>query len=167
MAAPFLGCLSDRYGRRPVLIISIAGNWVGFIIFALASNLVMLFLARALAGVTGGNISDAQAYIADVTKPEERAMAADNAWLAASRKPRRIHQWRFLYLKYYSKTASILFVKSTSPPRLKWRSRFERCGYLSETEEGAAALRLRLELIIGTTSSSVRMQRKLFADCIK
>ena len=69
IAAPFLGRLSDRFGRRPILLISITGNIVGFIILALAPNLLWLFIARILAGFTGGNISVAQAYIADVTKP--------------------------------------------------------------------------------------------------
>lgn len=73
IAAPFLGRLSDRFGRRPILLISITGSIIGFIILALAPNLMWLFIARILAGFTGGNISVAQAYIADVTKPEERA----------------------------------------------------------------------------------------------
>src|ERR1044072_8467330 len=70
---PILGRLSDRYGRRPVLFISLIGTGLGFLILGLARNLWMLFAGRILDGITGGNISTAQAYIADVTRPEERA----------------------------------------------------------------------------------------------
>ena len=70
---PILGRLSDRYGRRPVLFISLIGTGIGFLILGLASNLWMLFAGRILDGITGGNISTAQAYIADVTTPDERA----------------------------------------------------------------------------------------------
>lgn len=73
ISAPLLGRLSDQYGRRPVLIISIAGNIIGFLILAAANSLWMLFLARLLAGFTGGNISVAQAYITDVTDENNRA----------------------------------------------------------------------------------------------
>lgn len=73
IATPILGRLSDRVGRRPVLLISIAGNLVGFIILALARSLGMLFIARIIAGFTGGNISVAQAYISDVTDARSRA----------------------------------------------------------------------------------------------
>jgi len=75
IGAPLLGRLSDRYGRRPVLMISIAGNLAGFILLAIAQNLGMLFFARALAGLTGGNISVAQAYISDVSEPKDRGKA--------------------------------------------------------------------------------------------
>jgi len=73
VATPLLGRLSDRVGRRPVLLISIAGNLVGFVLLALAQSLEMLFVARILAGFTGGNISVAQAYISDVTDARSRA----------------------------------------------------------------------------------------------
>ncbi len=73
IGAPILGRLSDRYGRRPVLLISIFGTFVGFMIFGLATSLWMLFLGRILDGLTGGNISVAQAYIADVTDEKNRA----------------------------------------------------------------------------------------------
>ncbi len=73
VATPLLGRLSDRVGRRPVLLISIAGNLVGFVLLALAQSLEMLFVARILAGFTGGNISVAQAYISDVTDARNRA----------------------------------------------------------------------------------------------
>lgn len=73
IGAPILGGLSDRYGRRPVLIVSILGSAAGFVIFGLATSLTVLFAARILDGLTGGNISVAQAYVADVSPPEKRA----------------------------------------------------------------------------------------------
>jgi multidrug resistance protein len=71
--APVLGRLSDKYGRRPVLLISIIGTGIGFLILGFARTLWMLFLGRILDGITGGNISTAQAYIADITTKENRA----------------------------------------------------------------------------------------------
>jgi DHA1 family tetracycline resistance protein-like MFS transporter len=70
---PILGRLSDRYGRRPVLFLSLLGTGVGFVLIGLANSLWMLFAGRILDGITGGNISTAQAYVADVTTPENRA----------------------------------------------------------------------------------------------
>lgn len=71
--SPILGGLSDKYGRKPILFFSMIGTSIGFLIMGLAGSLMMLFAGRILDGITGGNISTAQAYIADVTKPEERA----------------------------------------------------------------------------------------------
>lgn len=71
--SPILGRLSDRYGRRPVLLLSLIGTGIGFVILGFATTLWMLFAGRILDGITGGNISTAQAYIADITTPEERA----------------------------------------------------------------------------------------------
>jgi multidrug resistance protein len=71
--SPILGRLSDKYGRRPVLLISIIGTGIGFLILGFATTLWMLFLGRILDGITGGNISTAQAYIADITTKEDRA----------------------------------------------------------------------------------------------
>src|SRR5437762_12890886 len=71
--APILGRLSDKYGRRPVLLISIIGTGIGFLILGFANTLWMLFAGRILDGITGGNISTAQAYIADITTKEDRA----------------------------------------------------------------------------------------------
>lgn len=72
-AAPVLGVLSDRFGRRPVLLISLLGSAFGYFLFGWATALWVLFVARVIDGVTGGNIATAQAYIADVTPPEDRA----------------------------------------------------------------------------------------------
>ena len=74
-AAPLLGEWSDRWGRRPVLILSLIGTTVSFVMLALATSLPMLFLARIVDGLSGGNITTARAYIADVTTPEDRAKA--------------------------------------------------------------------------------------------
>jgi MFS transporter, DHA1 family, tetracycline resistance protein len=71
--SPILGGLSDKYGRRPVLLLSIIGTGIGFLVLGLATTLWMLFIGRILDGITGGNISTAQAYIADVTTEENRA----------------------------------------------------------------------------------------------
>ena len=71
--SPVLGRLSDKYGRRPVLLLSIIGTGIGFLVLGFATTIWMLFVGRILDGITGGNISTAQAYIADVTTPENRA----------------------------------------------------------------------------------------------
>ena len=73
ISGPILGQLSDRFGRRPVLLISQAGTLAGFIMMAFANSLWLVFVARAIDGATAGNLTTAQAYISDVTKPEERA----------------------------------------------------------------------------------------------
>jgi DHA1 family tetracycline resistance protein-like MFS transporter len=75
IAAPALGDLSDRYGRRPVLIFSLAGTVASFVMLAMAQSITMLFLARIVDGLSGGNISTARAYVADVTEPKDRARA--------------------------------------------------------------------------------------------
>lgn len=71
--APVWGRLSDRIGRRPVLLLSIAGSVISYLLFAFATGLPVLFLSRAVAGVMAANLSTAQAYVADVTAPEDRA----------------------------------------------------------------------------------------------
>ena len=92
LAAPWLGKLSDRYGRRPLLLISQVGTLLSFLLFIFAGDLcrvidgfglqltlsggmIMLFVARILDGTTGGNITIAQAYISDVSSDEERAQS--------------------------------------------------------------------------------------------
>jgi DHA1 family tetracycline resistance protein-like MFS transporter len=71
--APVLGRLSDERGRRPILLLSLFGSVLAWTLFGLAESLIVLFVARILAGAMGGNIATAQAYIADITPPEERA----------------------------------------------------------------------------------------------
>ena len=73
VSAPILGRLSDRYGRRPLLLTSIAGTVVSFLMLGLARSLAILFASRILDGFLGGNVSLAQAYITDVTDNKERA----------------------------------------------------------------------------------------------
>ena len=75
VASPALGDLSDKYGRRPILIFSLAGTVVSFVMLAVAHSIAMLFLARIVDGLSGGNISTARAYVADITAPEDRAKA--------------------------------------------------------------------------------------------
>lgn len=72
-ATPVLGKLSDRFGRRPLLIVSLAGTVIGNLLAGTASNAMVLFFARFLDGATGGNVSVAQAVISDITTPENRA----------------------------------------------------------------------------------------------
>jgi DHA1 family tetracycline resistance protein-like MFS transporter len=73
IGAPILGRLSDRFGRRSVFLISIFGTFVGLLILGFANSLWMLFASRLLSGLTAGNISVAQAYIADITDEKNRA----------------------------------------------------------------------------------------------
>jgi MFS transporter, DHA1 family, tetracycline resistance protein len=70
---PVWGRLSDRYGRKPILLIGLCITVVSYVLFGMAESLTMLFVSRLLGGIGGANISAAQAYIADVTRPEERA----------------------------------------------------------------------------------------------
>lgn len=72
LAAPVLGALSDRYGRRPVLIISLIGSAFGYFIFGLGGALWILYLGRTIEGLTGGEISAIFAYFADITSSNER-----------------------------------------------------------------------------------------------
>lgn len=73
LAAPLLGWLSDRYGRRPVLLCSLIGSALGYLLMANANALSMLFLARGISGVSGASVGTASAYIADITAPENRS----------------------------------------------------------------------------------------------
>lgn len=82
VAAPILGLMSDRFGRRPVLVLSQLGSAVGYVLLGvatdyhfanLAAGLAVLYLARIIDGLSGGNISTAQAYVSDVTTPANRA----------------------------------------------------------------------------------------------
>ena len=71
--SPIWGSLSDRVGRRPIMLLSTLGGLLAYVWFASATSLLVLFLSRTLAGIMGGNIGAAQAYIADITPPEKRA----------------------------------------------------------------------------------------------
>ena len=75
IAAPLLGSLSDRWGRRPILLFSLFGTVVSFVMLAVAGSLAMLFAARIVDGLSGGNITTARAYIADITAERDRARA--------------------------------------------------------------------------------------------
>jgi len=75
LAGPILGKLSDRHGRRPWLIVSQIGTFAGFLVLGWAKTLFWIFFSRFLDGITAGNLSLAQAYISDVTEPQNRAKA--------------------------------------------------------------------------------------------
>ena len=72
-AGPVLGALSDRFGRRPVLLVCLLGTSLGYFLLGLANSLPLIFLAVLIDGLTGGNLTTAYAYIADVTTSEDRA----------------------------------------------------------------------------------------------
>jgi len=72
-ATPLLGAISDKFGRKPILVISLAGTFVSFILFAEARSMIMLFASRILDGLTGGNISVAQAMVSDSSTSENRS----------------------------------------------------------------------------------------------
>lgn len=69
---PFLGSYSDRVGRRPIILLSISANVIGYLIFGFAGNLTLFMLSRIVNGIGSSNIAAAQAYISDITKPEDR-----------------------------------------------------------------------------------------------
>lgn len=71
--APVLGNLSDRYGRRTIILISLFGFGIDYLLLAWAPNIIWLFIARIISGITGASITTASAYIADITAPEKRA----------------------------------------------------------------------------------------------
>ncbi|KAI9433776.1 major facilitator superfamily domain-containing protein, partial [Russula earlei] len=73
LCAPIVGNLSDRYGRRPVLLFSLLGFGIDYLFLAFAPTFGWLFVGRLIAGITGASISTAAAYIADISTPEKRA----------------------------------------------------------------------------------------------
>lgn len=75
IASPWLGHLSDQHGRRPILIFSLIGTVASFALLAVANTLFLLFAARIIDGLSGGNISTARAYISDITEEKDRARA--------------------------------------------------------------------------------------------
>lgn len=82
LSAPMWGRFSDRYGRRPALLVGLAASAIAYVIFAYADSLWLLFLSRLVQGSGGGTVSVIQAYVADAVKPEERAKGL--GWLSAA-----------------------------------------------------------------------------------
>ena len=82
LSAPIWGRFSDRYGRRPALMIGLGASAVAYIVFAFADSLWLLFLSRIVQGAGGGTVSVIQAYVADATKPQDRAKSL--GWLSAA-----------------------------------------------------------------------------------
>jgi DHA1 family tetracycline resistance protein-like MFS transporter len=117
-AAPALGKISDRVGRRPVLLASVFGSAIGYFIFGIGGALWVLFLGRLIDGITGGNISTASAYLIDISKPEERAknftllgMAYGVGFILGPALGGVLGHWR-LDLPVY--TAGLIFLISTA-----------------------------------------------------
>lgn len=75
LTSPVFGALSDRFGRRPIILLGIVGEFVGYLILGSATSLSLVFLSRLVAGATAGNISATQAYVADITPFKERTRA--------------------------------------------------------------------------------------------
>ena len=82
LSAPVWGRFSDRYGRRPALVVGLASSAIAYVVFAYADSLWLMFLSRIIQGAGGGTVSVIQAYVADATKPEDRAKSL--GWLSAA-----------------------------------------------------------------------------------
>src|SRR5688572_27495073 len=82
VSAPLWGRFSDRYGRRPALLVGLTASAAAFVVFAYADSLWLLFLSRIVQGAGGGTVSVIQAYVADATRPENRAKSL--GWLSAA-----------------------------------------------------------------------------------
>src|SRR5688572_1350137 len=82
VSAPFWGRFSDRFGRRPALMVGLGGSAAAYLIFAFANSLDLLLLCRLVQGAGGGTVGVIQAYVADATAPEDRAKAL--GWLSAA-----------------------------------------------------------------------------------
>ncbi len=82
LSAPMWGRLSDKWGRRPVIMVSLAASAVSYAVFGFAHSLLVLFLSRIVQGAGGGTVGVIQAYVADATQPEERTKAL--GWLSAA-----------------------------------------------------------------------------------
>ena len=82
VSAPIWGRFSDRYGRRPALMVGLTASAIAYVVFAYADSLWLLFLSRIVQGAGGGTVSVIQAYVADATKPEDRAKSL--GWLSAA-----------------------------------------------------------------------------------
>jgi MFS family permease len=122
VSAPLLGRWSDHMGRKPLLIVSQVGTCLGFLLLALANSLPLIFLSRIIDGLTAGNISLAQAYISDVTRPEKRRPhLARSPWPSGS-----VSSWARASRPFFNSSAprrrssprpSFLSVASSAPPR--------------------------------------------------
>ncbi len=82
IAAPFWGRVSDRYGRRPALLIGLGASTIAYVVFGFADSIWLLFISRLVQGAGGGTVSVIQAYVADATQPRDRAKAL--GWLSAA-----------------------------------------------------------------------------------
>lgn len=82
LSAPFWGKISDRYGRRPLILMGLAFSALSYVLFGLATTVMILFVSRIVQGASGGTIAVAQAYVADTTAPERRAQVL--GWLSAA-----------------------------------------------------------------------------------
>src|SRR5688572_3189831 len=82
IASPFWGRFSDRYGRRPALLIGLSASAIAYVVFAYASSLWLLFISRIVQGAGGGTVSVIQAYVADAVPAEDRAKGL--GWLSAA-----------------------------------------------------------------------------------
>lgn len=82
LSAPIWGRFSDKYGRRPALIVGLGASAIAYVVFAFANSLWLLFLSRIIQGAGGGTVSVIQAYVADATRPEDRAKSL--GWLSAA-----------------------------------------------------------------------------------
>jgi len=82
LSAPVWGRFSDRYGRRPALMVGLGASAIAYVVFAFSNSLWLLFLSRIVQGAGGGTVSVIQAYVADATKPEDRAKTL--GWLSAA-----------------------------------------------------------------------------------
>ena len=82
LSAPVWGRFSDKYGRRPALMVGLGASAVAYVVFAYADSLWLLFLSRIVQGAGGGTVSVIQAYVADATRPEDRAKSL--GWLSAA-----------------------------------------------------------------------------------
>src|SRR6478752_3821094 len=82
LSAPMWGRFSDRYGRRPALLVGLGASAIAYVIFAYSGSLFMLFLSRIVQGAGGGTVGVIQAYVTDAVEPKDRARAL--GWLSAA-----------------------------------------------------------------------------------
>src|SRR5690606_3637521 len=82
LSAPLWGRFSDRYGRRPALLVGLTASALAYVVFAYANSIWLLLLSRVVQGAGGGTVGVIQAYVADATRPEDRAKSL--GWLSAA-----------------------------------------------------------------------------------